>query len=93
MASEEIVQAMIEAAIQSANSSPHVVNTPETRAAYARGVRAMAGIVSACNRLAEQYALKHKDDAFAGEMFKGYAKALQQIVKASDDLIPSGWEA
>lgn len=93
MANDQIVQAMIEAALKAAQCSPDVMDTPETRAAYARGVRAMAGIVSACNRLADQYVEKHSDHVLAAEMFRGYAKALHSIVRAADDLIPSGWEA
>lgn len=89
---DEAVQAMLEEALKTALSSPAAANTPETRAAYARGVRAMAGLVHACAGVADGYAEKYKDHVFSGVMFQGYATALRHIVKSADDLIPPGYE-
>lgn len=92
MTPNEAVQAMLQEALKTALTSPEAVNTPETRAAYARGIRAMAGLVHACVGVAESYADNHKDHPFAGVMFQGYATALRHIVKSADQLIPPGYE-
>lgn len=92
MNANEAVQAMLQEALKVAQSSPLTANTPEAKAAYARGVRAMAGIVHACARVADSYAESHKNHAFAGVMFEGYATALRHIVRSADDLIPPGYE-
>ena len=92
MDANEAVKAMLEAAIQAAQESHAGASTPETRAAYARGVRAMAGLVHACAGVADTYAEKYKEHVFSGVMFEGYATALRHIVRSADDLIPPGYE-
>ena len=86
------VQAMLDEALQAAQNGSTAANTPEAKAAYARGVRAMAGIVHACASVADSYADNYKDHAFAGVMFEGYATALRHIVNSADSLIPPGYE-
>lgn len=89
---EDAVASIREAAIEAAHNSPALVNDDSTRAAYARGVRAMACLVHACVKVAEEFADKHKDDTQAFAAFKGYANGLRHIVNAADDLVPMGWE-
>jgi len=89
---DDIVRAMLEDALQKAKEGPQEVSTPETRAAYARGVRAMAGLVNACVTVVDAYAHEYRDHPVAGVMFNGYALALRHILKSADDLIPPGYE-
>lgn len=92
MASDEIVNDMMRAALSAAQSHHSASETPEARAAYARGVRAMASLVHACANVAMDYAEKHKGHQVAGVMFAGYEEALRRIVRAADELIPRGYE-
>ncbi len=89
---EDAVNSMRDAAIAAAQNSPASVNDASTRAAYARGVRDMAGLVHACIKVADEFANKHSNDINACIAFKGYAKSLRHIVNVADDLIPLGWE-
>lgn len=86
------VQDMLDEALRVALEAPHGVNSPEAKAAYARGVRAMAGIVHACAGVADGYADSYRSHPFAGVMFEGYATALRHIVNSADSLIPPGYE-
>lgn len=92
MANEDIVHDMMRAALNAAKAHQRASDTPETRAAYARGVRAMASLVHACANVAMDYAEKYRDHPAAGVMFEGYETALRRIVKAADALIPKGYE-
>ena len=92
MASDDIVEAMKAAAINAARARSNGRYGIKEREAYARGVRAMAGLVHACANVAMDYADQYKDHPMAGIMFKGYEEALRHIVKASEDLIPDGYE-
>ena len=89
---DDVVNSMREAATKAAHNNPASVDNAATRAAYARGVRAMAGLVHACVKVADEFAEKHSDDIGASIAFKGYAKSLRHIVSAADVLIPLGWE-
>ena len=92
MAIEDTVWEMEQAALHAALLSKSMADTPETRAAYARGVRAMASLVHACVGVAEQSIEEHRSHPLAATMFTGYARALRKIVEAADDLIPPGYE-
>lgn len=92
MATDDIVEAMKQAALSAAQARAGGQSTPEAREAYARGVRAMAGLVHACANVAMDYADQYKGHPVAGVMFAGYETALRHIVKAADDLIPKGYE-
>lgn len=92
MTAKDVLWEMEQAALYAALLSKARADTPETRAAYARGVRAMAGLVHACIGVAEQSIEEHHNHPLAATMFAGYAKALRKIVEAADDLIPPGYE-
>lgn len=66
--------------------------TPSERAAYADGVKAMAAMVNACSITAYNMAQDRRYEGMAAILFKTYADGLRNIVKASDDLIPPGYE-
>ena len=89
---DEIVSAMRDAAIQVAYTDPESNSSASTRAAYARGVRAMAGLVHACIQVADEFAVAYGNDHHAAIAFAGYAKGLRHIVSGADELIPNGWE-
>ena len=92
MASDEIIEAMKAAALNAARARSNGFYGPKEKEAYARGVRAMAGLVHACANVAMDYADQYKDHPMAGVMFKGYEDAFRHIVSASEDLIPDGYE-
>ena len=92
MDTNDAVKAMMEAAIKTARESHISATTPEARAAYARGVRSMAGLVSACKNVADEFARKYEGHPYADVMFAGYAKALGHIVNSAEHLIPDGYE-
>lgn len=92
MSSEDIVHDMMRAALNAARARQRESDTPEARAAYARGVRAMASLVHACANVAMDYAEQYREHPAAGVMFQGYETALRRIVKAADALIPDGYE-
>lgn len=92
MDANEAVQSMMRDALKAAQEAPTAVTTPEAMAAYARGVRAMAGLVQACVNVADEYANRYIDHPVAGVMFEGYATALRHIVSSADALIPPGYE-
>lgn len=92
MTVNDTVKALQQAALDAAHLSKSMADTPETRAAYARGVRAMAGLVHACVGVAENMASENKDNSLAHGMLKGYAASLALIVQVADDLIPPGYE-
>ena len=92
MSNEDIIAAMMAGAISNASTSHHTVDTLETRAAYARGVRAMAGIVQACVHVADQFADQQRGHPVAHQMIIAYARGLRHIVSVADELIPQGWE-
>lgn len=92
MTVDETVKAIQQAALDAAHLAKPLADTPETRAAYARGVRAMAGLVHACIKVAEDMAEQNRDNKLAHSMLAGYAASLTMIVSTADDLIPPGYE-
>ena len=92
MAVNDTVKALQQAALDAASLRKPLADTPETRAAYARGVRAMAGLVHACIKVAEDMAEQNRGNVLAHDMLKGYASSLSVIVSTADDLIPLGYE-
>ena len=92
MTVDETVKAIQQAALNAAHLAKPLADTPETRAAYARGVRAMAGLVHASLKVAEEMAEQHKSDQLVSGMLKGYASSLSLIVTMADELIPPGYE-
>lgn len=92
MTVNDTVKAIQQAALDAAHLSKPLADTPETRAAYARGVRAMAGLVHACIKVAEDMAEQNRGDVLVHDMLKGYASSLSVIVSTADDLIPPGYE-
>ena len=92
MTPDEAVKAIQKAALDAASRTAPMADNADTRAAYARGVRAMAGLVHACIKVAEDMADHHKDNRLAHDMLKGYASSLSLIVSTADDLIPPGYE-
>ena len=92
MAIKDVIWEMEQAALHAALLAKATADTPETRAAYASGVRAMAGLVHACIKVAEDMAEKNKDNALAHNMLAGYAASLNMIVSTAEDLIPPGYE-
>lgn len=92
MTAKDIVWEMEQAALHAALLSKAMADTPETRAAYARGVRAVAGLVHASAKIAESMAEQNKGNVLACDMLKGYAASLNFIVSAAEDLIPPGYE-
>lgn len=92
MTAKDIIWEMEQAALHAALMSKPLSDTPETRAAYARGVRAMAGLVHASMKVAEEMAEQHKGNELVNDMLRGYASSLSLIVTMADDLIPPGYE-
>lgn len=92
MATEDVIDALKQAADEAVRLYQPIADTPETRAAYARGVRAMAGLVHACIHVAEDTAAEHQSHPVAYIMLKGYARSLRHILDTSEDLIPPGYE-
>jgi len=93
MTVDDAVRAIQQAALDAASHTKPLADSPDTRAAYARGVRAMAGLVHACIKVAEDMAEQHRDNRLAHDMLAGYAASLSMIVSNADDLIPPGYEA
>jgi len=93
MTVNDAVKAIQQAALDAASHTKPLVDSPDTRAAYARGVRAMAGLVHACVKVADTMAAQNEANPLARDMLKGYAASLSMIVSSADDLIPPGWEA
>lgn len=89
---EDAVKALQDAALQAAALAKPMADTPDTRAAYARGVRAMAALVHACIKVADETAEFNSDNRVAATMLRGYAQSLRMIVAHADDLIPPGYE-
>ena len=92
MTVDDTVKALQQAALDAANLRKPLADTPETRAAYARGVRAMAGLVHASMKVAEDMAAENGANSLAHDMLRGYAASLRLIVHAADGLIPPGFE-
>lgn len=71
----------------------HAVNmrTPEARAGYAAGVRALASLVAACASVADQMR-KENDNVAVDAMLQGYSASLRMIIREADKLIPPGYE-
>lgn len=92
MTVNDAVKAIQQAALDAASHTAPMADNADTRAAYARGVRAMAGLVHACIKVAEDMAEQHKDNTLAHNMLAGYAASLSLIVSTADDLIPPGYE-
>lgn len=92
MKPEETVNAMKQAAIKAASNTDVSMDTIAARAAYARGVRAMAALVHSCIKVADDMADQNKDNHIAFNMLKGYASSLTLIVDVAEDLIPPGYE-
>ena len=92
MASDDIVEAMKQAALSAAQAHAQAASSVEAKEAYARGVRAMAGLVHACANVAMDYANQYKDKPTYSTIFRGYEQGLRHIVQAADDLIPKGYE-
>lgn len=92
MQTDDAVKALQEAATEAARHIRPLADTPETRAAYARGVRAMAGLVHACIGVAQDGVRENRNNPAAVVMLQGYARALRHIVDAAEGLIPPGYE-
>jgi hypothetical protein len=92
MQTDDAVNQMKQAALDAAHLVKPLEDTPDTRAAFARGVRAMAGLVHACIHVADDTAALNSDNRLAVTMLKGYAQSLRMIVAHADDLIPPGYE-
>lgn len=92
MPTEDLVEALMRASLEAASRNKPIVDNSDTRAAYARGVRAMAGLVHACIKVADETAELNSDNKVAATMLKGYAQSLRMIVAHADDLIPPGYE-
>lgn len=92
MAIDDVVRSMQQAALDAANNTAPMADNADTRAAYARGVRAMAGLVHACIKVADDTAALNRDNRVAVTMLRGYATSLRMIVAHADDLIPPGYE-
>lgn len=92
MTAKDIVWEMEQAALHAALLSKAMADTPQTRAAYARGVRAMAQLVHACIRVTDDSIREHKGCPLSVTMFEGYSRALRMILDASEELIPPGCE-
>jgi hypothetical protein len=92
MQTDDAVNQMKQAALEAANLVKPLEDTPDTRAAFARGVRAMAGLVHACIHVADDTAALNNDNRLAAIMLRGYAQSLRMIVAHADDLIPPGYE-
>lgn len=92
MTVEDAAKALQSAALDAARAVTPISDTPDARAAYASGVRAMAGLVHAASRVAEEMAKQNTNNFLAHDMLKGYAISLALIVAAADDLIPPGYE-
>lgn len=92
MPTEDVVKALQQAALDAAHLASPVADTPQTRAAYARGVRAMAQLVHACIRVTDDSIREHQGSPLSVTMFEGYSRALRMILDASEDLIPPGCE-
>jgi hypothetical protein len=92
MSIEEAVNRLKAAAVEGASGHQPLADSLEARAAYARGVRAMAGLVHACVKVADTMADQNEAAPLARDMLKGYASSLRLIVSVADDLIPPGWE-
>jgi hypothetical protein len=88
MPTEDLVEALMRASLEAASLTKPIVDNSDTRAAYARGVRDMAGLVHACIRVADEAAELNSDNEVAATMLQGYAQSLRMIVAYADDLIP-----
>lgn len=92
MSTEAEVKALQDNALEAASRFQGLIDTPETRAAYARGVRAMAHLVHAAILVTEDCIEDNSNHPLALTMLRGYAKALHNILDASEGLIPPGYE-
>lgn len=92
MTQHQIIAELQEQARKFACQYANDIRTPAERAAYADGVKAMAAMVNACSITAYNMAQDRRYEGMAAVLFKTYADGLRHIVKASDDLIPPGYE-
>lgn len=89
---DRIVNQMISDAQEAAQQHKINLNTQTARAAYAKGIRDMASIVSACADAAQKLCDEQKDSSVCKTMLQGYANGLRHIVRGADDMIPPGYE-
>jgi hypothetical protein len=92
MPTEDLVEALMRASLEAASLTKPISGSPDTRAAYARGVRDMAALIHACIKVADKSREEHRDHPVVATMFTGYSRALQQLVDAAEELIPPGYE-
>lgn len=76
---------------QAAKARAVSMRSPEARAGYAAGVRALASLISACANVADQMR-KENDNAAVDTMLQGYSASLRMLLKEADMLIPPGYE-
>lgn len=77
--------------LASAQKEAHL-RSGSSKLAYARGVRDMAAIISACANVAVELMEKEKAGTPSHTMLKGYSDGLRHIAECADDLIPPGYE-
>lgn len=83
----DIVRDLLDAAQKEAH-----LKANGSKLAYARGVRDMAAIISACANVAAELMAREKVGTPSHTMLKGYSDGLRHIADCADDLIPPGYE-
>lgn len=84
---DDIVRDLLDAAQKEAH-----LKANSSKLAYARGVRDMAAIISACANVAAELMAREKVGTPSHTMLKGYSDGLRHIADCADELIPPGYE-
>lgn len=77
--------------LDSAQKEAHL-QANSRKLAYARGVRDMAAVISACANVAAELMAREKAGTPSHTMLKGYSDGLRHIAECADELIPPGYE-
>ena len=86
-----MTQDIVKELLANAQKEAHL-RSGSSKLAYARGVRDMAAIISACANVAAELMTREKVGTSSHTMLKGYSDGLRHIADCADDLIPPGYE-
>lgn len=86
-----MTQDIVKELLANAQKEAHL-RSGSSKLAYARGVRDMAAVISACANVAAELMTREKVGTPSHTMLKGYSDGLRHIADCADDLIPPGYE-
>lgn len=86
-----MTQDIVKELLANAQKEAHL-RAGSAKLSYARGVRDMAAVISACANMAAELMAREKVGTPSHTMLKGYSDGLRHIADCADDLIPPGYE-